>query len=118
MDIYLKSGQVRHSSLILPFYFRCMASSCNVKYLSEHDSIPEPPSLILTCQQRVSQVVVCAGQHFIAVIPLCLWRVLVSQHLQAAATPVLLVEIFMGFHNAMIMTKHRHLEFRFIFAPT
>lgn len=26
--------------------------------------------------------------------------------------------IFMGFHNAMIMTKHRHFEFLFTFAPT
>lgn len=52
-----------------------------MKYLSEHNSIPEPPSLILTCRQHVSQVFVSAVW-LIAVIPLCLWRVLVSQHLR------------------------------------
>lgn len=68
-------------SLNLPFYLKCIASSCYVKYLPELNSIPAPPSLILTCRQHVSQVFVSAVW-LIAVIPSCLWRVLVSQHLR------------------------------------
>ena len=98
-------------SLVLAtvFFLKCIATSYNVKYLCELNNIPEPPSQISTCWQRVSHVSVSAGfwmQWFPSSVK--------SAHESADgawATSVLLIREYLWlFHYLMIMIKLRHFR--------